>query len=89
MEAVDVISAVIMCADLLSDAVFDDLVSVPFVFTRPVFEVRQAKQDGGDNIYMACCIIFTANLFSFSSEDVRPLCFCPVRMTGCFKDLYF
>lgn len=52
-----------MCADLLSDAVFGDLRSVPFVFTRPVFEVRQAKQDGGDNIYMAYYLIF-ANVFS-------------------------
>lgn len=42
-----------MCADLLSDAVFGDLISVPYMFTRPVFEVRQAKEDGGDNIYMA------------------------------------
>lgn len=25
----------------------------PTVFTRPVFEVRQARQDGGGNIYMA------------------------------------
>lgn len=65
MEAVNVISAVMMCADLLSDAVLDDLVSVPIVFTRPVFEVRQAKQDGGDNIYMAYYIIFTADVLSF------------------------
>lgn len=41
-----------MWADLLSDAVLEDLVSVPFMFTRPVFEVRQANQDGGDNIYI-------------------------------------
>lgn len=30
-----------------------DVESVAFVFTRPVFEVRQAEQDGGGNIYMA------------------------------------
>lgn len=28
-------------------------VSVPSVFTRPVFEVRQAREDGGDNVDMA------------------------------------
>lgn len=42
-----------MCADLLSDAVWDELVSELCMFTRPVVEVRQAQQDEGDIIYMA------------------------------------
>lgn len=54
-----------MWADLLSDAVLEDLVSVPFVFTRPVFEVRQAKQDGGDSIYIGFQYSQTLQQFSY------------------------
>lgn len=50
-----------MCAGIISDAVFGD---VPSVFTRPVAEVRQAKQDGGGNIYMAhiYALVFPQNV---------------------------
>lgn len=37
-----------------------DVESVAFVFTRPAFEVRQAEQDGGGNIYMTVGGIFAA-----------------------------
>lgn len=42
-----------MCAEPVYDAVLADLESVPLLFTMLVFEVRQAEQDGGGNIYMA------------------------------------
>lgn len=58
------------------------------MFTRPVFEVRQAEQDGGDNIYMAqkTFAVFTANVLS---DFLRK---CATDM-ACYKnaqeELYF
>lgn len=81
-----------MNVELLSDAVLDDFVFVPFMFTRPVFEVRQGKQDGGDNIYMTDIylpLMSPKMLWKYVSSFIFPCTYSIKAYYKYFKDAFF
>ena len=71
-----------MCADLLSDAAFDNLESVPFVFTRPVFWGAAGKARWRRQYLHGTEIIavFTANILYI-------FCICPAQILAYNKDV--
>ena len=59
-----------------------DVESVAFVFTRPAFEVRQAEQDGGGNIYMTVGGNIRCLYGQMSPQDEPPPAHCEDAQEG-------